>query len=407
MWSWAPLEGATGLGLGGWTWQEQGPGCAWGRAKSKVPPCRDVACDLGCAGGCSPIPVGSVPHWCVGRAVGRVRAEAPVPDWAREGAWLCWSLVPVAVPLSAGRCLGTEGGPALGQAGCLPCGLPAQQLPAVVGEETSEGQGGALCLEGRADPKTCCWLQHFVSYHTDNMGMGATQRRHSRKLLLHFAPDVFQRKALGQVKRKRGEGGGTGVCRSHACDLGWAGGSGVLMSSCSQPWGQPHTCLAGQRGAPGSFGQPIWMLQLLPLPSLLLPGSCAAGTAAQGADCRWRDSAVWHHCLVPHRGELLAQAQNVPWQDPGAASLLNIDGHCLHGGLGAPALQIVFVAAGPARVPPCSQRSSRVGRGAQQAGERCTASPRPGPLLRRCVALSEVDPGEGKGKSVGTVGAGL
>lgn len=85
--SWAPLEGATGLG--GWTRQEQGPGYAWGRTKSKVPPCHDVACGLGWAGGCCPTPMGSVPYWDVGRVVGRVRAEAPVPDWAREGLWLC------------------------------------------------------------------------------------------------------------------------------------------------------------------------------------------------------------------------------------------------------------------------------------------------------------------------------
>lgn len=70
---------------------------------------------------------------------------------------------------------------------------------------------------------------------------------------------------------------------------------------------------------------------------------------------------VWHHCLAPCQGEHLAQAQKVPWQDPGAASLLNIDGHCLHGGLGAPALQIIFPVAGPAQVPPCSQPSSWVG----------------------------------------------
>lgn len=134
----------------------------------------------------------------------------------------------------------------------------------------------------------------------------------------------------------------------------WAGGSGVLVSSCSQPWGQPHARPAGQRGAPASFGQPIWMLQLPPLPSLLLPEGCAVGMAAQGAGPCWGDSVVWHHCLALRQGKHLAQAQNMPWQGPGAALLLNIDGYCLHGGLGAPALQIIFPAAGPALVPPRS-----------------------------------------------------
>lgn len=95
----------------------------------------------------------------------------------------------------------------------------------------------------------------------------------------------------------------------------------------------------------------------------------------------------------------------MPWQDPGAALLLNIDWHCLHGGLGAPALQIIFPAAGSARVPPRSQHSPRVGQGAQQAEERCTASSwpgaAPGPLLCWCMVLSRADSGEGKEEVLG------
>lgn len=78
----------------------------------------------------------------------------------------------------------------------------------------SEGQGGAVCLAGRADPKTCCWLQHFVSYHTENTGTGAAQRLHSRKLLLHFAPDVFQGKLLAEWE---GEMWGKEVVLGFAC----------------------------------------------------------------------------------------------------------------------------------------------------------------------------------------------
>lgn len=151
------------------------------------------------------------------------------------------------------------------------------------------------------------------------------------------------------------------------------GGSGVLVSSRSLLWGQSHAHLAGQRGAAGSFAQPIWMLQLLPLPSLQLSRGCAVGMAAWGTGPQWRSSAVWHYCLAPRQGEHLAQAQNVPRQDPGAASLLNIDGYCLHEGLGPPAPQIAFLAAGPAQVPFRSQHSSWVGQGAQQPGECSTA----------------------------------
>lgn len=42
LWSWVLLEGSTGLGLGGWTPQEQGRDCAWGRVTSQVPLCHDV-----------------------------------------------------------------------------------------------------------------------------------------------------------------------------------------------------------------------------------------------------------------------------------------------------------------------------------------------------------------------------
>nr|XP_013798842.1 PREDICTED: probable palmitoyltransferase ZDHHC16 [Apteryx mantelli mantelli] len=69
---------------------------------------------------------------------------------------------------------------------------------------------------------------------------------------------------------------------------------------------------------------------------------------------------MWHCRLALCRGKRLAQARSVPWQDPGVASLLvNIDGLRLHGGLGALTQQIICLAAGPARVPPHSQRGSQ------------------------------------------------
>lgn len=298
-----------------------------------------------------------------------VTPGAPVPDWAQEGAWLCWSLIPVAVPLPAG--LGTARGPALGQAGCLPCGLPAQWLPAVVGEETSlRGREVLYVWRGGLTPRPAagCSILSFTTLKTRGQVPPKGCTCCSTSHLVYFRGNLLA-ESRGNVEKGVG---GTGVCvshlflmgnlvRSHAHNLGWAGGSGLLVSSCSQSWGQPHAHLAEQREARGSFGQPIWMLQLLPLPSLLLPKGCAVGMAAQGAGPCWTGSAVWHHRLAPCQGEHLAQAQNMPWQDPGAASLLNIDGPCLHGGLGALTPQIIFLAAGPARVPLHSQHSSQVG----------------------------------------------
>lgn len=75
---------------------------------------------------------------------------------------------------------------------------------------------------------------------------------------------------------------------------------------------------------------------------------------------------MWHYYLELCQGKHLAQAQNVPWQDPGATSLLNIDGCCLRRDLGAPALWIVYPAAGPAQVPPCSCTATWVGQVAEQ-----------------------------------------
>lgn len=172
-----------------------------------------------------------------------------MPRWAREGAWLCWSLDPVAMPVSAGRCPGSEGSCPVpkqrGQAGCLPtlwaaCSAATScHKQGNLFDQSWQPQGGESQLGGEVlciwrGPQDLLLAAAFVSYHTDNMGTGATQRLHSRKLLFPFVPDVFQRKTLGRVKGKCGEGGGTGVLhippppyqrtgnlsRSHACNLG-------------------------------------------------------------------------------------------------------------------------------------------------------------------------------------------
>lgn len=173
----APLEGAPGPGQGGGT----GGSGAWlcpGSATWKVTP-RGVVLPVVLA-----VLVAAVPSpWaqCPAGVWGGVRAGAPVP------AGVCWSLIAVAVPLSADRCLGTWGS-------CPVAGWLAPlwaACSAAAGEELSEEQGGAVCSEGRAGCKTCCWLQHFVSCDTENVGMGVPKRLLSRNFSLCFAPDVF------------------------------------------------------------------------------------------------------------------------------------------------------------------------------------------------------------------------
>lgn len=131
-----------------------------------------------------------------------------------------------------------------------------------------------MCLEGRAGCETCCWLQHFLSYDTENMGTGVPKRLLRRNFSLHFAPDVFQGKALSRVQGKHGEGGSSEVCISYISftrvQETWAGAMLVAWwVRCPHVWLLPALgsapCLSGQtwaewRGIPGSFGWPIWML---------------------------------------------------------------------------------------------------------------------------------------------------
>lgn len=229
------------------------------------------------------------------------------------------ALLPVAVPLSAGRCLGTEGCPALGQAGCLPCGLPAQQLLDVVGKETSLRGREVLCVwrggltprpaairsilslatlttRGRVPLKgctagSCCSTLHLMCCR--GKLLAESRRNMGKGVALAFA---YPTSPLSRYRKP-----GQKPCL-------WAGGSGVVGSSCSQPWGQPHACPAGQRGAPASFAQPIWMLQLPPLPSLLLPEGCAMGMAAQGAGPCWGESGTAGGTVAPLPGTTPRQA---------------------------------------------------------------------------------------------------
>lgn len=158
-------------------------------------------------------------------------------------------------------------------------------------------------------------------------------------------------------------------------------------------------------------GRP-WLLWMAHLDAVA--PALALSAAAWGL-CSWHSSTrspLEGRCRVaPLPGATLRRALGpgleYALQDPGAALLLNIDGLCLCGGLGALTLQIIFAAAVLAQVPPCLQHSSQVGRGAPQAGGHFTAWPllgaAPGLLLCQCMVVSEVDPGEGKEESAGTL----
>lgn len=195
----------------------------------------------------------------------------------------------MAVPLTAGRCLGQQG--SCPGAGCPPAlWVPCSAAAGCCSQgELSEDQGGALCLEGRADPKTCCWLQHFFSYQTNNVGSGATQRQHSMKLLLHFAP-VLLRKALGRVKGKLGEGGGSEVWISHLSltrvQETWAG----TMPMCWWIWCpcvQPLPALGSAPRSPGRAEGSRWLLCTAhldaPAPALTLPAAVQGMCSGHGS----------------------------------------------------------------------------------------------------------------------------
>ncbi|KAL2302901.1 hypothetical protein Nmel_010354 [Mimus melanotis] len=78
------------------------------------------------------------------------------------------------------------------------------------------------------------------------------------------------------------------------CDLEWPTWSGILISSSSQPWVSTPWSSGRVEESPGSFGQPIWMLQLLLSPSLLLPRGCVGGhSSAEIQSLRW-GTELWH-----------------------------------------------------------------------------------------------------------------
>lgn len=179
-----------------WLWQEQGPVCACGRPESEVPPQAVMLPAVLAVLVVAQCPIGM---W------GGPRAGAPSADWAREGAWLCWSLTPVAVLLPAGRCLGTEPGPALGLASspvgsllsscCRGGSIPrGRELLCVWRDGLTPRSVAAAALsvftltaKGHVPPKGCTTGSCCSAFH-----------------LMCF-----------RVKGKHGEWGGTGVCISH------------------------------------------------------------------------------------------------------------------------------------------------------------------------------------------------
>lgn len=183
------------------------------------------------------------------------------------------------------------------------------------------------------------------------------------------------------------------------------------MAWCPHVWLLP--ALGPDMGRVEGSPWPLWMAHLDAVAStLVLPA------AVQGL-CSWHSSTgsplEGLCCVALLSGttlrQLLGPGSERALQDPRAASLLNIDGLCLCGSLRAITLQIIFAAAALAHVPPCFQHGSQVGQGAQQAGGHFTALPLPGAapglLLCQRIAVSEVDPGEGKEENVGTLQLGL
>lgn len=239
----------------------------------------------------------SAPLGCgIGRGQGEGRI--PVPRWARES---CVSPLEPHLCGCAAVCRQVPGdrvGLALEQAGCLPCGFPAPTAAAVVGEEASPDRRKVLCLwregltstsasgcsvlsfttlttQGCVPPKGCttggcCSTLHLLSFKEKLL---ASQRGNVEKSVcrgVHVPPLLYQ--------------GIEGLGRSHACDLEWAAGSGVLISSRSQLWGQPHTPQAGWRRALAPLGSSSGCCSFCPHPPCSSPGAVLVGTAMQRDD---------------------------------------------------------------------------------------------------------------------------
>lgn len=158
-------------------------------------------------------------------------------------------------------------------------------------------------MEERADLNTCFWLQYFVFYHTDSTGMCATQRLHVVKLLLHFAPAEFQRKALGKPKGECGEKGDASICISHlshtragAMLVTWNGLLGLGSSYPADPnLGVNPTILRHGWGEPCLFWEAhLECCSFCPHPPCCSPGAVLVGTAVQRDDPCWSDSELWH-----------------------------------------------------------------------------------------------------------------
>lgn len=166
-----------------------------------------------------------------------------------------------------------------------------------------------MSLEERADLNTCFWLQYFVFYHTDSTGMCATKRLHGRKLLLHFAPAEFQRKALGKPKGKCGEKSDESVCISHlshtragAMPVTWNGLLGLGSSYPAHPNLGVHTPQARWGRALSPLGSPSGCCSFCPHPPCCSPGVVLVGAAVRRDDPYWRDSELWHQSLAPGQG---------------------------------------------------------------------------------------------------------
>lgn len=176
--------------------------------------------------------------------------------------------------------------------------VPLPTAAAIVGEDASLGDRKVLCLwrkgltqhlvlaavfcflphlttQGCGPPKGCtagssCFTLHLLSFKEKLL---ASQRGNVKKVAMQaFAYPISPVPGY----RKSGQ---------EPCDLEWAAWSGILISSSSQPWGQPHAPQAGWRRALAPpLGSSSGCCSFCSHPPCCSPGAVLVGTAVQRDD---------------------------------------------------------------------------------------------------------------------------
>lgn len=169
--------------------------------------------------------------------------------------------------------------------------VPLPTAAAIVGEDASLGDRKVLCLwrkgltstpgsscsvlffitlttQGCVPPKgctagSCCFTLHLLSFKEKLL---ASQRGNVEKRVMQaFAYPTSPVPGY----RKSGQ---------EPCDLECAAWSGILISSSSQPWGQPHAPQAEWRRALAPLGNPSGCCSFCSHPPCCSPGAVLVGT---------------------------------------------------------------------------------------------------------------------------------